>query len=100
MRYQLVRIHSSPPYYRHACVVVEDGKSPDGYRLTDVQAPDDGPFLHRIRAALTAPVRLTKGASSGDETREDGFIANPGDDGYIAHAVRHVPGCFLGKVSR
>jgi len=97
--YNLLRCSPTPPYRRYACTVLADDAAPDGFRVVDADSDVvDAEFMYGLRAALRRPVKVMTGVTLDHETQESVDIRRPGDENYLAAAVRQVPGTLLGGI--
>ena len=101
-RYTILRRVPDPPFTRFACYVIDDPAAEGGYRIDGgdpaVMSPD---LIHGIRETFRLPAQDMEGGKTASGASWDRMVMRyPGDPGYIAAAVHHIPGTLLGADPR
>lgn len=96
--YPLHRRVEEPPYTRYACTVIPDEGAEGGFRIGKVaEAVADADFVYGIREALKKPVLAMAGRATKQMAVDSVTTLFPGDEGFLAAAVRQIPGTYLGS---
>lgn len=82
------RRYNVKPFYRWACVIVEDADTEQGYRVVDHDPHvADGTMLHALSDHFAKSHTKRGGGFANGVNYEETGVIHPGEDGYFVTAV-------------